>query len=67
MTITPKDKAKEIVNKYIAIMGQYTKDYAKLFGQISVDEMYWMISQMPCDKTQELNYLLDVEEEIKKL
>jgi hypothetical protein len=65
MISTPKDKAKEIVNKYIAIMGQYTKDYAKLFGQISVDEMYNIASLN--DNVPQMNYLTDVKKEIELL
>jgi hypothetical protein len=65
MISTPKDKAKEIVNKYIAIMGQYTKDYAKLFGQISVDEMYTIASLN--DNVSQMNYLTDVKKEIELL
>jgi hypothetical protein len=63
--MTPREKAVELVHKF-GMENQYY-ERAKQCALIAVDEMYWMISQMPCDKTQELNYLLDVEEEIQKL
>jgi hypothetical protein len=65
MTNTPQQKAKELVETFTFNCREC--DNAILSAKLAVEEMYWMISQMPCDKTQELNYLLDVEEEIKKL
>lgn len=65
MTKTPKEKANELVEQFTFNCREC--DNAILSAQFAVDQMYSMISQMSCDKTQELNYLLDVEEEIKKL
>jgi hypothetical protein len=65
MTKTANEMANHLVKQFTFNCREC--DNAILSAQFAVDEMYWMISQMPCDKTQELNYLLDVEEEIKKL
>jgi hypothetical protein len=59
--IPPKEKALELFDKFA--LGGWGKEHAIT----CVNEIYWMISQMSCDKTQELNYLLDIEEEIEKL
>jgi hypothetical protein len=74
MNLTPKEKAKELISKYINIQNSWYLEnlvdglriaQAKKCALINVNEMYNMASEL--DNIKYMNYLTDVEIEIKKL
>jgi hypothetical protein len=74
MNLTPKEKAKELISKYINIQNSWYLEnlvdglriaQAKKCALINVNEMYNMASEL--DNIKYMNYLTDVETEIEKL
>jgi cell division protein ZapA (FtsZ GTPase activity inhibitor) len=60
--MTPKEKAKELVEKFHIIN---SIKIAKICALIAVDEMYDIASEN--NNVQQMNYLVDVKQEIEKL
>jgi hypothetical protein len=68
--MTPKDKAKKLVDKFYHLFSvelENTIDYreAKQCALIAVDEMYDIAAEN--NNVQQVNYLVDVKQEIEKL
>jgi hypothetical protein len=74
MSLTPKEKAKELISKYINIQNSWYLEnlvdglriaQAKKCALFNINEMYNMASEL--DNVKYMNYLTDVKTEIEKL
>lgn len=66
--MTPKEKAKELFDKYVKLSGIYVGDYEneKQMCLIVVDEIL-SIKLLWYDKSEELEYWQEVKQEIEQL
>jgi hypothetical protein len=65
MNLPPKQKAEELIKKFNYESKHYLIPDAKKCALININEMYNMASEL--DNVKYMNYLTDVETEIKKL
>ncbi len=66
--ITPKEKAKELVDKFDTAMEFYTPArFAQQCALIAVDEIIIALNYHQWQNTKQIDYFIEVKEEIEKL